>query len=219
MIRAIHPSRLEQALEAAHKRIIAADKQVGAAVTDEELEEATGCLESSVRTLEKVTECLQKIDSCVRRSTYCSRNIAGYINRRNNNNNNNDTAMTNNNNNNANNNSTAGIIPPVTHPSSAGLNATLGVVDSEESDELDDEREVKRQKYDHLSHHHQHQHHQQQLHHHQQAQQQQQHYHHHHHLNTSHMPLNDATGGGGVGAPSSIDGDATRDGKQGIPVE
>lgn len=56
----IQPCKLDAALEAANKRVIAADKQVSTAGTEQDFEEATSALDSAVRHLEKVAQCAQR---------------------------------------------------------------------------------------------------------------------------------------------------------------
>lgn len=56
----IQPCKLDAALEAANKRVVAADKRVANSTTDQEFEEATAALDSAVRHLEKVASCAQR---------------------------------------------------------------------------------------------------------------------------------------------------------------
>lgn len=56
----LQPPKLEHALEAANKRVLAADKQVANASTDAEFEEATVVLDNAVRNFEKVASCAQR---------------------------------------------------------------------------------------------------------------------------------------------------------------
>lgn len=56
----VQPAKLEAALEAANKRVMAADKQVASATTEPEFEEATSALDFAVRHLEKVASCAQR---------------------------------------------------------------------------------------------------------------------------------------------------------------
>lgn len=56
----IQPCKLDAALEAANKRVVAADKRVASSTTDQEFEEATAALDSAVRYLEKVASCAQR---------------------------------------------------------------------------------------------------------------------------------------------------------------
>lgn len=52
----MEPARLEASLDVAHKRVVAADKQVASANTDEEFSVATSALETAVGDLEKITD-------------------------------------------------------------------------------------------------------------------------------------------------------------------
>lgn len=56
----VQPAKLEAALEAANKRVMAADKQVAASSTDAEFEEATTQLDCAVRLFEKVASCAHR---------------------------------------------------------------------------------------------------------------------------------------------------------------
>eukprot|EP00177_Eucheuma_denticulatum_P000162 GFKZ01000290.1.p1 GENE.GFKZ01000290.1~~GFKZ01000290.1.p1 ORF type:complete len:234 (+),score=29.62 GFKZ01000290.1:308-1009(+) len=56
----IQPCKLDAALEAANKRVMAADKQVANASSEQDFEEATNSLDSAVRLLEKVASCAQR---------------------------------------------------------------------------------------------------------------------------------------------------------------
>lgn len=54
------PAKLEDALEAAQKRVLAADKAVAAAGSDSDFMAATDVLEASVTNLEKIASCVQR---------------------------------------------------------------------------------------------------------------------------------------------------------------
>lgn len=56
----LQPAKLEAALEAANKRVIAADKAVASATTEQDFDEATSQLDTAVRQFEKVASCAQR---------------------------------------------------------------------------------------------------------------------------------------------------------------
>lgn len=56
----IFAPKLDAALEAANKRVFAADKQVATATTDQEFEEATANLDIAVRHMEKIASCAHR---------------------------------------------------------------------------------------------------------------------------------------------------------------
>lgn len=59
-VRMMVPLKLEGALDAANKRVVSAEKQVAAAATAQEFEDATVALDAAVRLLEKVAACAQR---------------------------------------------------------------------------------------------------------------------------------------------------------------
>lgn len=56
----MQPWKLDAALEAANKRVMAADKQVATASSEQDFEDATAALDSAVRLLEKVANCAHR---------------------------------------------------------------------------------------------------------------------------------------------------------------